>query len=155
MHQPRQPHLDAAHRVLCYLKSTPGQGILMSSNSTLNVKAYCDSDWASCPTTRRSITGYITFLGESPISWKSTVSRSYVEVEYRSMATITCELIWIKALLHVLRIYHCHPMELYCDNKAAVHIATNPIFHERTKHIEIDCHLIREKIQAGILRTSH
>ena len=159
MHQPRQPHLNAAHRVLRYLKSTPGQGILMSYNSALNVKAYCDSDWASCPATQRSITGYITFLGESPISWKSKkqsiVSRSSAEAEYHSMATTTCELIWIKALLQDLGIYHCHPMELYCDNKAAVHITANPVFYERTKHIEIDCHLVREKLQAGIIHTSH
>ena len=77
------------------------------------------------------------FLGNSPISWKTkkqhTVSRSSVEAEYRSMATTTCELKWLKALLHSLGVAHPRPMQLYCDSQAALHIAANPIFHERTK----------------------
>ncbi|GAV70146.1 hypothetical protein CFOL_v3_13644, partial [Cephalotus follicularis] len=95
MHKPKESHMKAALRVLRYLKREPGLGILMSSDNTLKLQAYCNSDWASCPMTRRSLTGYCIKLGESWISWKSkkqpNVSKSSAEAEYRAMALTTCE----------------------------------------------------------------
>lgn len=159
MQDPRVNHWDAALRVVRYLKGRPGQGILLHSDSNLQLHAYCDSDWASCPVTRRSLTGYFVLLGGSPIAWKTkkqhTVSRSSAEAEYRSMATTCAELKWLKGLLHFLGIPHERPMRLFCDSQAALHIAANPVFHERTKHIEIDCHFIRDEIQKGAIATSY
>ena len=159
MQNPHSTHLDAAHRVLRYLKGSVGTGLFLSATSSLSLSGYADSDWAGCPTTRRSTTGYFTMLGSSPISWKtkkqSTVSRSSAEAEYRSLSSLTSELLWLRYLLRDLGICHDHPIPIYCDNQAAIHIAQNPVFHERTKHIEIDCHFVREKIQKGIICTAY
>ncbi|GKU93723.1 hypothetical protein SLEP1_g7291 [Rubroshorea leprosula] len=139
MQEPKQEHFDAAMRVLRYVKSSP--------------------DWAGCPATRRSTTGFFICLGNSLVSWKSkkqvTVSRSSAEAEYRAMAATASELSWLKTLLCDLQVSHSKPMTLYCDNRAALHIANNPVFHERTKHIEIDCHFVRERIQRKDILTAH
>ncbi|PKI52216.1 hypothetical protein CRG98_027391 [Punica granatum] len=93
MQCPRQPHWDAAIQVLRYLKQNPGRGLLFKRPSTLSLTAYCDSDWATCSQSRRSVSGYFISLGGRPISWKTkrqiTVARSLVEAEYRSMASTT------------------------------------------------------------------
>ncbi|OMP05523.1 Integrase, catalytic core [Corchorus capsularis] len=159
LHSPRQEHLYAVMRVLRYIKCSPGQGIILPSNGSLEFKAYCDSDWAGCSVTRRSTTGYFILLGSSPISWKSkkqtTVSRSSADVEYHAMSTTTSELFWLRSLLHDLQVSQSSPMLLHCDNQAAIQIAANPIFHERTKHIEVDCHFVREQIQSKELATTY
>ena len=94
-------------------------------------------------------------LGGSPISWKTKkqglVSPSSAKAEYRAMATVTSELIWIKSFLAAMGVYHTSPMTLFCDNQAALHISKNPVFHERTKHIEMDCHFVRDRLLSGDL----
>ena len=82
------------------------------------------------------------------------MARSSAEAEYRAMALTTCELIWLRHLLQELRFGKDEQMKLICDNQTALHIASNPVFHERTKHIEVDCHFIREKIALGCMATS-
>lgn len=159
MHEPRRDHWEAALQVVQYLKACPGQGILLRSDCDLNLTGWCDSDWASCPLTGRSLSGWLVFLGQSPIYWKTkkqdTVSRSSAEAEYISMAAVTCELKWLKGLLHSLGIHHPRAMNLFCDSQSALYLAQNPVFHERSKHIEVDCHFIRDAIQEGTICPSH
>lgn len=155
MEAPTNLHFQAALRVLKFIKINLGQGLLFKAASSISLKGFSYSYWGTCPDTRRSITGFCFFLGESLISWKSkkqsVVSRSSSEAEFRALAKATCEAQWLLYLLHDLQIPHPSPVVIYYDNKSAMHIAANPIFHERTKHIEIDCHVVRYKIQVGLL----
>ncbi|KAF5465958.1 hypothetical protein F2P56_015920 [Juglans regia] len=155
MHAPRKPHWDVALRIIKYLKGSPGLGLLFSSSNSFALKAYCDTNWVNCPMTRRSTTSYCVLLGNSLISWKSKkqkiVSRSSLEAEYSSMATSTYELTWLRYLLNDMQV-STRPARLLCDNQVALHIAANPVY-ERTKHIELYCHVVREKIQDGQIIT--
>ncbi|CAL1400086.1 unnamed protein product [Linum trigynum] len=150
---PTQAHVDAAARVLRYLKSCPGRGLFLSASRDLTLTAYCDADWAGCPLTRRSTTGFFITLGSSPISWRtikqSVVARSSAEAEYRAMANTVSEVLWLRWLLCDLGVRHTAPTPIYCDNQAALHISANPVFHERTKHVELDCYFVRERVQSG------
>ena len=158
LQSPCDSHWDAVFRILRYIKRTPSQGVLYKNRGHTQVVGYSDADWASSPTDRRSTSGYCAFIGGNLISWKSkkqdVVARSSVEAEYRAMTLATCELIWLKHLLQELRFGKDEQMKLICDNQVALHISSNPVFHERTKHIEVDCHFIREKIASGCISTS-
>ena len=152
---PTTTHHQAALWVLKYIKGTPSLGLFFPSNSDMKLKAYSDSDWAGCPDNQRSVIGFSVYLGNALISWKSkkqnTIPRSSYEAEYRALTATTCELQWLTFLLHDLNITTPDPALIYCDNNSTIHIARNPSFHECTKHIELDCHLVREKLQAGLI----
>ncbi|GJX23451.1 ribonuclease H-like domain-containing protein [Tanacetum coccineum] len=159
MHLPLQSHFEAALRVLRYLKSAPGAGISYSKTNSRSVCTYADSDWAKCKMTRKSVSGYCVFISGCLVSWKSkkqaTLSRSSAEAEYRSMASAVCEVMWITKILKDLN-FSCHiPAFLFCDNSSAIQIAANPVMHEKTKHFDIDVHLVREKVASGLIKTVH
>ena len=116
----RVPHMQVVTRILQYVKGTPRQGIFFPSDSNLQLRAYYDADWARCPDTRKSLIGYCVFLGDALISWRSKkqsmVFGSLAKVEYRSMASTTCEVTWILFLLSDLQVKHEKSVLLYCDN---------------------------------------
>ncbi|CAL8999019.1 unnamed protein product [Prunus brigantina] len=154
MNAPRAPHLVAAKRILRYVKGTPDHGLVFRPQSrTARLCAYSDADWAGCPDTRRSTSGYLIYLGSNLVSWCSkkqpTIARSSAESEYRSLSHSCAETTWLSYLLHELGVsiqFHVH---LYCDNLSATYMAANPVFHARSRHIELDYHFVREKVAVG------
>jgi hypothetical protein len=150
LNAPCDDHWNAVIRILKYIKSAPGKGLLCENKGNTQVVGYSDADWAGSPADRRSTSGYCVLIGGNLISWRSKkqniVARSSAEAEYRAMAATTCELTWLRQLLQQLKLADVKTMKLICDNQAALHIASNPVFHERTKHIEIDCHFVRDKV---------
>ena len=103
--------------------------------------------------------GKLVSLGNLPKTWRTKKqgagTKSSSEAEDHAMAAITSELIWLKSFLASLGVYHKTPMKVYCDNQMALHIARNPVFQDRTKHIEIDCHFIRQHLMSGSIEASH
>lgn len=156
---PKASHLQAAMRVLSYLKGSIGLGLFYSAEFTLVLQAFTDADWASCLDSRRSTSGYCMFLGNALISWKSkkqqTVSHSSAESEYRAMEFGSREVVWLRNLLAELQSEQSDHVAFFCDSTAAIHIATNPVFHERTKHIELDCHQVRKRVVRGVIKLLH
>ena len=152
MKTPKIAHWDAALRLVRYLKGSPGQGVLLKSDTDLTLTIYCDADWSSCPLTRRSLSSFVVMLGGSPVSWKTkkqkTVSHSSAEAEYRAIAAALRETKWFQRLLKELGIDQSAPTRFFCDSKAAIHIAANHVFHERTKHSKMT--VIRFVMQSRI-----
>ena len=153
---PRSTHYAVVLRILRYLKGTLFHGLFYLAQSPLVLRAFSDADWAGDLTDRSSTTGYCFLLSSSSISWRSKkqtfVARSSTKVEYHALVDTTSELPWLRWLLNDLGVSTSSTTPLYCDNQSAIHIAHNDVFHERTKHIEIDCHFIRYHLVHGALK---
>ncbi|XP_028064838.1 uncharacterized protein LOC114267942 [Camellia sinensis] len=151
---PRSPHWAALVQILHYLRGIIFQDLLLFSTSSLDLVAYANSNWVGGVTHRKSISGFYIFLGDSLISWKSkkqtAVARSTVEAEYRAIAHATAEIVWLRCLLTNLDVPQSFLTSLYCDNRSAIQIAHDTVFHERTKHIEIDCHFFLFRKLTGV-----
>ncbi|CAE6128258.1 unnamed protein product [Arabidopsis arenosa] len=159
MHDPREHHLTALKRILRYIKGTISHGLQLKKSSITDLVAYTDADWAGCPSTRRSTSGYCVFLGDSLISWSSKrqhkVSRSSAEAEYRGVANAVAETTWLRNLFLELGCPFTKATLVYCDNISAVYLSSNPVQHQRTKHVEIDLHFVRERVALGQVRVLH
>jgi transposase InsO family protein len=155
MHNPSEDHMGAVIRILRYLKGTPGKGIKFEKSEKLEIEGYTDADWAGNIVDRKSTSGYFTFVGGNLVTWRSkkqnVVALSSAEAEFRGMVKGICELLWLRKLLAELGMNTEAEMKLYCDNKAAIDISHNPVQHDRTKHIEVDRHFIKEKLDSHII----
>ena len=148
---PKEIHWKAAKRVLRYLRGTVNIGLTYEQTKK-SIIGYSDSDWGGCVIDRRSFSGYVYLMGEAAISWKSqkqqTVALSSTEAEYVSVAEAVKEAIYLRSLLRELNLDKFSNITLFVDNQGAIHLATNPIFHSRAKHIDIKCHFVREALVA-------
>ncbi|GJR95972.1 ribonuclease H-like domain-containing protein, partial [Tanacetum coccineum] len=131
MHDPREPHFSALKRILRYIRGTMPYGLQLFSSTTSSLVAYSDADWAGCPTTRRA------------------------EAEYRGVTNAVAETCWLRNLLRELHTPLSTATLVYCDNVSAVYLSSNPVQHQRTKHIEIDIHFVRDLVAAGHIRVLH
>ena len=150
-----EQHMSVVMRILSYLKGNPGKGILFQKNEYFRIECYTDADWAGSTVDRRSTSGYFIFVGGNLVTWRSknhnVVARSSVEAEFRGMTRGICEILWLKFLLHDLRVKHGQPMKLFYDNKAARDIAHNPMQHDMTKHVDVDMFFIKEKLESKVI----
>jgi histone deacetylase 1/2 len=150
LHAPRSTHWSAVKRILRYVSSTVSRGLHIRSSSSSLLSVFSDADWAGSSDDQRSTGGYAIFYGPNLIAWsarkQATVSRSSTESEYKALANATAELIWIQSLLRQLGVSQQCPPVLWCDNIGATYLSSNPVFHARTKHIEVDHHFVRERV---------
>jgi hypothetical protein len=143
---PNQSHWNAAKRVLRYLKGTANYGLKYSKTGK-SVQGYCDADWGSCPIDRKSYSGYAFILGGASISWSSrkqrTVATSSCEAEFVSLAEAVKEGIYLQSLLTEMNLPGYAKISLNTDSRSAIFLAQDPVFHGRSKHIDIKYHFIR------------
>jgi hypothetical protein len=130
-------------------------GLQIRKSPSTGISIFTDADWVGCVDDRRSTGGYDVFVGPNLISWSSkkqlTISRSSTEAEYKALANGAAEAIWIESLLKELGVLQQRTPIIWCDNLGATYLTANPVFHARTKHIEIDFYFVRERVAASEL----
>ncbi|PNX59866.1 putative copia-type protein, partial [Trifolium pratense] len=150
MSTPTIDHWQGIKRILRYLQGTKNQSLHIKPSTDLNIAGFSDADWATSTDDRKSTGGQCVFLGDTLVSWSSrkqkAVSRSSTESEYRSLADLAAEVAWIRSLLEELKLPILRKPVLWCDNLSAKALASNPVMHARSKHIEIDVHYIRDQV---------
>jgi len=153
---PRSVHLVAVKHVLRYLKGTVDYGLRYEANQKFNLQGYVDSDWAGSAADRKSTSGCCFSMGSGVISWfsrkQSCVALSTAEAEYVAACSASCEAVWLRKLLSELFDLPLEATGVFCDNQSCVKLSENPVFHDRSKHIEIKHHYIRDMVQRGAVK---
>ncbi|GKA69529.1 ribonuclease H-like domain-containing protein [Tanacetum coccineum] len=153
---PRERTLLSQQRIMRYVQGTWRLGLSVICFATTSLVGYTDADWAGCPSTRRSTSGYWCFACDKPfvVVWlyDNTIFRSRLKAEYRGVAKVVAKTAWIRNLLHELHSSLLTATLVYCDNVSAVYMSANPVQHQRTKHIKIDIHFVCDMVKAGHVR---
>jgi hypothetical protein len=160
MEAPTSEHLAAVKHLLRYIAGTLNLGVTYQrGHGALELLGYSDADLAGDINDRKSTTGMIFFLGQSPVSWQShkqkVVAASSCESEYIAASTTACQGIWLSRLLGELQNQKPLAPKLLVDNKSAIHLIKNPVFHDRTKHIDTRYHLIRDYVEKDVLEVDY
>ncbi|BBH05473.1 Disease resistance protein CC-NBS-LRR class family [Prunus dulcis] len=143
MEEPTITHMKSARRILRYIKGTPNFGLFYPASNELKLVGYSDCDWAGDKDDRKSTTGFVFYLGDAAFTWSSK-NLSTCEAEYVAATSCVCHAIWLRNLLRELNLPQKKATEIYVDNKSALALAKNPVFHDRSKHIDTRYHYIRE-----------
>ena len=148
---PNESHLVAVKHTLRYLNGTKDWKLFYPANQPLTLEGYADADYATCLDTRRSFSRYLFRIGEATISWKSRkqdcVATSTTEAEYIALSLATRQLQWLQKAFTDFRL--SVPSALRCDNTGAISITENDQANDRTKHIDVHYHKIREEYRKG------
>lgn len=153
MQSPSKLHMGAAKRVLRYVSGTTGLGLWYRRSDDIKLTGFTDSNWAGCQDERKSTSGYLFSIGDTPVSWstkkQTSVALSTAEAEYAAASAAACQAVWIRKILADVGYKQVHETVIYCDNTSAIAMARNPVQHGRCKHIEIKIHFIRELVTEG------
>ena len=159
MVKPTKLFWKVGKHLLRYLRGTSRYGLWYRQSKELKLHGFTDADWAGSPTDRKSTSGWIFSIGSTAIYWYNrkqiSVALSSAEVEYMATSLAACEAIWMRKILVGLFGSHLDPTGIYCDNQSCIKLSINPLFHDRSKHIDIQYHHIRDCVQRKIMLLSY
>jgi hypothetical protein len=159
MAEPRQRHWVAAKHILRYLRGTITCGLRYTSSGGIFLHGYADSDWAGSPVDRKSTSGYCFSLGSAMISWSSrkqgSIAQSTVEAEYIAASDASREAVWLRKLISGIFGDRLETTVIHCDNQSCLKLTENLVFHDRSKHIDMRYHYIRDMVQRKIIKLQY
>ncbi|CAL2278979.1 unnamed protein product [Prunus armeniaca] len=159
MSNPTELHMEAAKRILRYLRGTTDFGVFYKKGGKGELNVYTDSDYAGDQEDRKSTSGYVFLFSSGAVSWSSKkqpiVTLSTTEAEFITAASCACQVVWLRRIFEMLGEKQDRPTIVHCDSSSAIKLAKNPVMHERSKHIDIRFHFLRDLIKAGTVEMVH